>query len=718
MSKKSGQGQTERDFGVARSEVERVYATALELVSAETTNDPKNSSLRRTVAGLKRVEKKWEEQSFQVAVLALVKSGKSTLINALLGDQLLPSSNAPETARIVRIRHRSDLHEPILRDGDKLVAEGAAAIVSRLEKLNASIRRSSRPAAQDELILDAPLACLAHRSFGGQRFEVLDTPGPNEAGTDVLRARVDRLLGEVDVIIYLLDYTKLKTEEERDLFARLSSMRPELLARFSERLFFAVNKIDLENSRGLSPAETREYVADVLTTQVRGLTVSPDRVLLVSAEQGLLARLVESSRADEGVVRDFAKHVFGILGQRNATLEKCQAHAGELLEASELAALEESIISFIYSNRGRLFLQSVVDDVERHLGSFSNHLLTSSRVLQFGLDELSQHVARLEGELADADEGFSEVDAMASRTADDVEKWVRVRFAEFRTSVENELRIACGDAQPAPPERGRTGRAWDSVRGFFFGSDGDSVQAGSKKEAERRLRRAHQTIAGNMRSEFAKFWNELEQEAWERQQALFRDLNSKLGPLARRIEETVSRRLEVSLTPVRLQIPAPSLDEMQEQIQGRVDGFVKSRQETVEYQDQQRYLKNKGGWCSDDEYDYRSVTKERHVTRYSVSVDGVLKFWLAWIQERTDVSVKTARAVIKQEIGDAIEAARAEISQYRDGYVQAVRQSLEESQRGEEERRTRLKAVQDVETEVNRLLDALDKCREFLEAAS
>jgi predicted GTPase len=48
---------------------------------------------------------------------------------------------------------------------------------------------------------------LADSEMEDQRFELLDTPGPNEAGTELLKAKVERLLDEVDVIVYLLDYT-------------------------------------------------------------------------------------------------------------------------------------------------------------------------------------------------------------------------------------------------------------------------------------------------------------------------------------------------------------------------------------------------------------------------------------------------------------------------------------------------------------------------------
>jgi hypothetical protein len=37
--------------------------------------------------------------------LILCPAGKSTLLNALLGAVVLPSSNVPETARITRITH-------------------------------------------------------------------------------------------------------------------------------------------------------------------------------------------------------------------------------------------------------------------------------------------------------------------------------------------------------------------------------------------------------------------------------------------------------------------------------------------------------------------------------------------------------------------------------------------------------------------------------------
>lgn len=58
-------------------------------------------------------------------------SGKSTLINAFLGNEILPVNNVPETARICRISHvpSSSCPEPVLE------LNHAASVASRLNSL-------------------------------------------------------------------------------------------------------------------------------------------------------------------------------------------------------------------------------------------------------------------------------------------------------------------------------------------------------------------------------------------------------------------------------------------------------------------------------------------------------------------------------------------------------------------------------------------------------
>lgn len=81
---------------------------------------------------------------------------------------------------------------------------------------------------------------------------------------------MERLLDSVDAVIYLLDYTKLKTADEAEVLQRLKEINPQLMARLSQRLFFVVNKADMiETSEGLDAEATKQYVADLITHQMQ-----------------------------------------------------------------------------------------------------------------------------------------------------------------------------------------------------------------------------------------------------------------------------------------------------------------------------------------------------------------------------------------------------------------------------------------------------------------
>ncbi len=220
-----------------------------------------------------------------VAVLALAKSGKSTLLNALIGHDILPSNNVPETARVVRIIHDPTLPQGLLTETRTalhaqpelmVTTRGVDEIRTRLAELNSRHREhpsGSRGSHVEDVELEIRIAVEALMGIGQQHaldqqhtqhgddkeeascgdektkepregnedtqdqnegprkekeerhtapqqqgpitLELVDTPGPNEAGEARLKDKVERLLSaKADAVLYVLDYTKLKTAEE------------------------------------------------------------------------------------------------------------------------------------------------------------------------------------------------------------------------------------------------------------------------------------------------------------------------------------------------------------------------------------------------------------------------------------------------------------------------------------------------------------------------
>jgi len=108
----------------------------------------------------------------EVAVLATMSSGKSTLINAMLGVELMPSQNLACTAGITRIRHNSeakDFKARALNDRGDVLQDWRKAELNILEVWNSS---------SDVSVIEIEGPIKGIRSLQ-QNLVLIDTPGPN-----------------------------------------------------------------------------------------------------------------------------------------------------------------------------------------------------------------------------------------------------------------------------------------------------------------------------------------------------------------------------------------------------------------------------------------------------------------------------------------------------------------------------------------------------------
>src|SRR5690606_19443473 len=125
--------------------------------------------------------------------------------------EFLPAANTPETARIVRVVAGAAPGQ--LSSDGTAVADGAEGVNAYLRDLNRRHRETPADSVTD-LRLTAPHGFVDDVLRGAVGFELLDTPGPNEAGGHDLQEQVLRVIEQAYVVLYLLDYSKLKTEAE------------------------------------------------------------------------------------------------------------------------------------------------------------------------------------------------------------------------------------------------------------------------------------------------------------------------------------------------------------------------------------------------------------------------------------------------------------------------------------------------------------------------
>lgn len=117
------------------------------------------------VEAIKALLQRGERKEFHLAVVGGYNRGKSTLINALLGEEVLPTANQPTTKLITYIRASKNLAVRLGKDEDKVTRCNDTQ-----ELHDHLIRTSSIGKVNQEITVDYPF-------FLGKGVILVDTPG-------------------------------------------------------------------------------------------------------------------------------------------------------------------------------------------------------------------------------------------------------------------------------------------------------------------------------------------------------------------------------------------------------------------------------------------------------------------------------------------------------------------------------------------------------------
>ncbi|PRQ05949.1 dynamin family protein [Enhygromyxa salina] len=199
-------------------------------------------------------KRRLDDGRVRVVVLGEIKHGKSTLINALLGDNLLPVGVVPTTGAVVAIRVDPEL----TRTGTFLVAANGERSELERERFELLARGKDHDQAgrTPELLVDPDRLPAT--------LELIDTPGFNDI--DRFRAAVSRSeLPRADVLVLVLDATQVLSRSELGLI-RDATTAVGGLDDSGARCMLVINRIDLvpEDERGRIVEHIRTELASVI----------------------------------------------------------------------------------------------------------------------------------------------------------------------------------------------------------------------------------------------------------------------------------------------------------------------------------------------------------------------------------------------------------------------------------------------------------------------
>ena len=191
---------------------------------------------------LKQLFETTMSSEFEMAVVATMSSGKSTLINSMLGCELLPARNKATTATLAKI-HDIDGMEGFT--GTSYDADGKEIISCSPLTLDDMNKLNDNPQASF-IEIEGDVVGVESRDL---KLVLTDTPGPNnskEGEGERHRSHTYKLLKAEykPMILYVLDSTKLEDDSDNNLLKVVAEAMMSGGRQSQERFLFVMNKAD------------------------------------------------------------------------------------------------------------------------------------------------------------------------------------------------------------------------------------------------------------------------------------------------------------------------------------------------------------------------------------------------------------------------------------------------------------------------------------------
>jgi GTPase Era involved in 16S rRNA processing len=344
-----------------------------------------------------------KEQKYQVAVIAAMKAGKSTFLNAIIGADVLASETAACTICRTDVRHIPNIQDARLleyREGQKQpfeIAKGDAGEIQQKFLLRTrKIREEGNPDNTVRFEIEHPIEAInSLSSLSG--FTLVDTPGPNEwesanFNTVALKQTALEALRTCNVILFVLNYASYKDNAVSDLFKDIVENRKEILAENTGKIFFILNKVDQKTERD----RQIEDVIEDLKQELSNFGFPNPIIYPASSRQGLLAKLIVQEKATESQIKDFKKFFSSRYAtedeEGNQIIPAPRKIASQALVDSGIPKIQETVIQNITQNSGWNLLCDALASLEKSAKAIEDSVNTQISGWEMDIEELREKI--------------------------------------------------------------------------------------------------------------------------------------------------------------------------------------------------------------------------------------------------------------------------------------------------------------------------------------
>lgn len=223
---------------------------------------------------------------FDIAVIATVSSGKSTIMNALLQQDFLPVSNEPTTAKVFTItdNDQQDYFTVRCRSKQGKIIRGNPVVSGDL------LRTYNRDPLIQYIDLEGNIPSIC----GGKiKVRWIDTPGPNNSSDSSHRELMKSVLDRktLSLVMFVLDATKPQEESEALL---LEEVRNSLKTHPGRDIIFVLNKLDSLNEED---GESLEKAIENTRAYLKRIGLPQEPIFPLNAKMAVLLHKLAQNRS-------------------------------------------------------------------------------------------------------------------------------------------------------------------------------------------------------------------------------------------------------------------------------------------------------------------------------------------------------------------------------------------------------------------------------------
>jgi len=200
-----------------------------------------------------------KSNDFEVCVVATMSAGKSTLINALLRQKLMPSKQEACTAIITYIKDNDNVpfRAKVYDKENKLTATYENLTLAIMERLNSDENVS-------EIKVEGKIPFVTSEDVS---LVLIDTPGPNNARDEHHKEIQSKLLGKSSKALVLYIMTgEFGTDDDNILLKRVAESMSVGGKQSKDRFIFVVNKLEDRKKEDGDINQTLDRVRSYLKT--------------------------------------------------------------------------------------------------------------------------------------------------------------------------------------------------------------------------------------------------------------------------------------------------------------------------------------------------------------------------------------------------------------------------------------------------------------------